>query len=63
MAEVRYWVAWTCNQTNDKHNTDLYDTQEDAMKAVPWRAYPESVVVYATYAEPMEYEVEGQDDA
>lgn len=54
MAKVRYWIAWIDNSTNDKHNTDLYDTQEEARKAVPYRAYPESVKVYATYTEPME---------
>lgn len=57
MAKVRYWIEWTNCMTNDRHNTDLHDTQEDAMRAVPtWQAYSESVKVYATYVEPMEDE-------
>lgn len=52
---VRYWIEWIDHSTNDRHTTDLHDTQDDALKAVPtWRAYTESVKVYATYEEPME---------
>jgi hypothetical protein len=54
MAGIRYWVEWIDHGTNDRHSTDLHDTQEAALKAVPtWRAYSESVKVYATYDEPM----------
>lgn len=51
---VRYWIEWIDHSTNDRHTTDLHDTKEDAMKAVPtWRAYTESVKMYATYDEPI----------
>lgn len=64
MAKVRYWIEWIDNQTNDRHNTDLHDTQEDAMKAVPYRAYRESIRVFATYAEPACYaQYEDEKDA
>lgn len=56
---IKYWVEWVDHGTNDKHSTDLYDTQEEAMKAVPtWRAYNGSIQVYlvAKYDEPMPWE-------
>jgi hypothetical protein len=58
---MKYWVEWICNQTNDKHNTDLYDTQEEALKAVPYRAYTESINIYVSYQEPMEHETNSND--
>jgi hypothetical protein len=61
---VRYWVEWIDHGTNDKHSTDLHDTEEEALKAAPrWRAYRESVKVYQTTCKETEFFATGISDA
>lgn len=46
---VRYWIEWIDHGTNDRHTTDLHESLDEAMKAVPtWRAYNGSVKAYQT---------------